>query len=540
MASTRARRCVAAGLFLLSCTAAYGQGLKGEYFTNMTLSGQPALTRTENVGFNWAGGAPGPGLGADNFSVRWTGNITVPESGNYIFGTRSDDGIRLWVGGDQVINNWGDHSATWNRCVPVFLVAGEPVAIQLEFYENGGDAVSELYWSGPGIDEQIIPASFLSPAKVASVKARKPNPADGALTVLGPLLEWTAGDGATFHNVYLGATPNLTDADLVAAHQYFTIYYHVAGLAPGVTYYWRVDEIEADGVTTHAGSVWSFTMQALTAYHPDPADGAADAPVAPILTWLPGTGVTKHQVYFGKNLDEVKQGAAATNKGTQALEAATLTPGALDPLTTYYWRVDETLLDGAVKTGAVWSFTTCLPIDAFESYTDQAGSEVFSAWIDGLTDGLSGSTVGYPTAANGTFGETKVVHGGSQSMPMDYNNVKTPFYSEAQREFATAQNWTTGGANTLVLYVRGKVANTPAPLYITLEDASKGTATVTQPNAKLVNSGQWVQWKIPLSDFAGVNAAKIKKITVGVGDRSKPAKGGVGQIFLDDIGAIKS
>jgi hypothetical protein len=540
MASTRARWCVVAGLFLLFCTAAYGQGLKGEYFPNMTLSGQPVLTRTENVGFNWAGGAPGPGVNADNFSVRWTGSLTPPESGNYIFGTRSDDGIRLWVGGDQVINNWGDHSATWNRCVPVSLVAGEPVAIRLEFYENGGDAVSELYWSGPGIDEQIIPASFLSPTVVPSVKARKPNPANGALSVLGPLLEWTAGDGATFHNVYLGATPDLTEADLVAAHQYFTIYYHVPGLTPGATYYWRVDEIEADGVTTHPGDVWSFTMQALTAYHPTPADGAADASVAPTLTWLAGAGGTKHQVYFGGSLDAVTQGAAATNKGTLALEEPALTPGALEPLTTYYWRVDEILVDGTTKTGTVWSFTTCLPVDDFESYTDQAGSEVFSTWIDGFTDGLSGSIVGYPTSANGTFGETTVVHGGTQSMPMDYNNVNAPFYSEAQQEFATAQNWTTGGANTLVLYVRGMVANAPAPLYVTLEDASKGTATVVHPNATVVNSGQWVQWKIPLSEFAGVNAAKIKKMTVGVGDKSKPAKGGSGRIFLDDIGVIKS
>ena len=52
---------------------------------------------------------------------------------------------------------------------PVFLEAGEPVAIQLEYYENGGDAVCELYWSGPGIEEQIIPASFLSPTMPASV-----------------------------------------------------------------------------------------------------------------------------------------------------------------------------------------------------------------------------------------------------------------------------------------------------------------------------------------------------------------------------------
>ncbi len=90
-----------------------------------------------------------------------------------------------------------------------------------------------------------------------------------------------------------------------------------------------------------------------------------------------------------------------------------------------------------------------------ESYTDKAGEEIFSAWIDGFTNGLSGSTVGYLTATNGTFGETAVVHGGKQSMPMDYNNAKKPFYSEAEYEFTTPQDWTVNGVTDLSLWFRG-------------------------------------------------------------------------------------
>jgi hypothetical protein len=530
---------VAGGLLLALSGMAYGQGLKGEYFPNMTLTGDPALTQTENVGFDWGGSSPGAPIGADNFSVRWTGSLTPPESGNYIFGTRTDDGVRLWVNGEQIINNWGDHSATWNRSVPVFLEAGQPVGVLLEYYENGGDAVCEFYWSGPGIEEQIIRASFLSPTAVASFKARKPSPANGALSVPAPLLEWTAGDGAVFHNVYLGTGPDLTDTDQVAAHQYFPIYYHALGLTPGVTYYWRVDEIEADGVTTHPGDVWSFTMQDLTAYHPSPADGTGDASVAPTLTWLPGVGAVRHQVYFGDRLDAVQQGAAAADQGVIAATDPNVAPGTLEQLTTYYWRVDEILVDGTVKTGPVWSFTTCLPIDDFESYTDQPGEEVFSTWIDGFTTGLNGSTVGYFTASGGTFGETTIVHGGLQSMPMDYNNVNAPFYSEAQREFGSAQDWTVSGADTLVLYLQGRVANASAPLYVALNDASNHTATVMHADAKVINAGHWVQWKIPLSEFVGVNAARIQKITIGVGDRTNPAPGGAGRIYLDDIGVIR-
>ena len=327
MSTRGTRRIVMVGVLLAFCGAAQAQGLKGEYFNNMTLSGQPALTRTENVGFNWGGTSPGAPIGTDLFSVRWTGSLTPPESGLYTFSTNSDDGVRLWVGGDPVVNNWSDHSATVNPGAPIYLEAGEPVAIRMEFYENGGDAVAQLFWRGPGIDNQIIPAEFLTPTVAPSVKARKPNPANGTLNVMAPLLEWTPGDGGMFHDVYLGTSPNLTAADLVASHQFFTIYYHVMGLTPGVTYYWRVDEIEKDGVTIHPGTVWSFTMQATTAYYPGPVDGATDASVTPTLTWLAGSGGTKHQVYFGDSREAVQQGAAGTDKGTLAFADVVFAPG---------------------------------------------------------------------------------------------------------------------------------------------------------------------------------------------------------------------
>ena len=537
MGTRGTRRIVMVGVLLACCGAAQAQGLTGEYFTNTTLSGQPALTRVENVGFNWGGASPGDPIGADQFSVRWTGSLTPPESGMYVFSTNSDDGVRLWVGGDSIVNNWSDHSATVNPGAPIYLEAGVPVSIRMEYYEAGGDAVAQLLWRGPGIENQIIPGAFLTPTVTPSVKARKPNPANGALSVMAPLLEWTAGDGAVFHDVYLGTSPNLTAADLVASRQLFTIYYHVMGLTPGVTYYWRVDEIEKDGVTMHTGSVWSFTMQATTAYYPGPLDGAADASVTPSLSWLPGSGATKHHVYFGDSLDAVQQGAAGTDKGIDP--NAFFAPGALKSMTTYYWRVDEIISGGTTQTGPVWSFTTCLPVDDFESYTDDvtAKTTIFDTWIDGLTTGLSGSTVGN---AQAPFAEQAIVHGGVQSMPLDYNNVNTPFYSEAEREFASAQDWTVGGANTLGLYIRGRVGNAPAKLYVVIEDASKKNAMVTYPDTAITASGHWIQWKIPLSDFAGVNPAKVKKIYIGLGDKSNPAKGGAGRIYIDDIGAFKS
>ena len=103
-------------------------------------------------------------------------------------------------------------------------------------------------------------------------KAEKPEPADGTLNVGAPLFRWAKGETAMFHDVYLGTSPELTEADRVATRlaQPMTFYYHIPGLTPGATYYWRVDEIEKDGVTTHAGDVWTFVAQAADGLLPQP------------------------------------------------------------------------------------------------------------------------------------------------------------------------------------------------------------------------------------------------------------------------------
>jgi hypothetical protein len=369
---------------------------------------------------------------------------------------------------------------------------------------------------------------------IAPEKAWKPVPADKAAAVSMPLLQWSPGEGAVFHDVYLGTSPDLTEANRVAQRSLMTMYYHAPGLTPGVTYYWRVDEIEANGTTVHPGNVWSFTAQALTAYQPGPADGAVDATPAPTLTWQPGQAALKHHVYFSTEREAVQQRTAGADKGE--VTSPTFVPGDLAGATTYFWAVDELVAGGDTKAGPVWSFSTYLSVEDFESYTDDEGSRIYETWVDGWTNS-TGSTVGYVQAP---FAERIVVHGGKQSMPLDYNNTKSPFYSEAEQEFATAQDWTVGEVSTLVLFVRGKLNNGPAPLYFAVKDASNKTATVLHPDVAVVGTAKWNEWKISLSSLTGVNLAKVKKITIGLGDKADPKAGGAGQIFVDDIRLIKS
>jgi hypothetical protein len=146
-----------------STTAAGGgtAGLVGEYFATYTLSSL-AVTRTDSrVSFSW-NESPAWGVPADNFSVRWRGKVQAPVTGSYQFITESDNGVRMWVNGTQVINNWVSHSLTTNTGSSVTLQAGVRYDIVLEFFERTGNATMRLKWKYPGQITQTVPAEVLS------------------------------------------------------------------------------------------------------------------------------------------------------------------------------------------------------------------------------------------------------------------------------------------------------------------------------------------------------------------------------------------
>jgi hypothetical protein len=504
-------------------------------------------------------GVTGGGGIRDNYGIRGRAYVVPPQTGDYTFWVAGDDLCELWLSTDDTpanatmiaqVTGWtpaqdwtntagGSTDSAAMKSKPISLKAGQKYYIEGLMKEAGGGESIGVAWAGPGIgaaptllDGKYCYAFIRTPEPM--LLARNPSPADGTIGVSAPLLQWTAGGTAMFHDVYFGTDPN---PPVVSPRQMFTLYYHIQGLQPGATYYWKVDEIEADGTTMYAGPLWSFVAQALTAYYPTPVDKSPDVAPTSALTWQAGQGAMKHHLYFGTSLDDVTNGTAGTDKGE--LTDATFTPTALDSVTTYYWRVDELGVGGVVKTGAVWSFTTSLPVDDFESYTDQAGEEIFSTWIDGFTDGTNGSTVGSLTATNGTFGETTIVHSGMQSMPMDYNNVNSPFYSEAYQEFAPVQNWTVSELADLRLDFRGVATNGAGALYVVVEDSAGKAAVVTNSDPAAVTLTTWTEWKIPLSSLTGVNLAKVKRMYIGVGDRQSPAKGGAGHIYIDDIRVSK-
>jgi hypothetical protein len=114
------------------------------------------------VDFDWGFDPPAMGLPSDNFSVRWTGTVIARATGNYTFETVSDDGIRLWLGGQLVIDHWTAHGATTDTAAPLALVAGQRSAIKVEYFERTGRAVVSLRWRLPGAAAAVaIPGTEL-------------------------------------------------------------------------------------------------------------------------------------------------------------------------------------------------------------------------------------------------------------------------------------------------------------------------------------------------------------------------------------------
>lgn len=144
-------------------SAWYGpvNGISATYFNNTTLSGLGTTRTDSNINFNWGSGSPMSGIGSDNFSVRWTGRVQAPATGNYTFYTESDDGVRLWINNTLVIDNWTLHSTRENSAT-VALTAGGRYNIKMEYYEKTGQAVAQLLWSGPSIaSKSAVPTNEL-------------------------------------------------------------------------------------------------------------------------------------------------------------------------------------------------------------------------------------------------------------------------------------------------------------------------------------------------------------------------------------------
>ena len=171
-----------------------GNGLRGEYFDDIDFTNTKVIRTDNTVNFNWGTGSPDPAIAADTFSVRWTGEIEARFSETYNFQTTTDDGVRLWINDQLVIDQFIDQPPTSHQGA-INLIAGQRYDIELEYYENGGGAVAELAWSSASQTFEIVPQSQLYS-----------EPGDGTFTketVFSGLnqptaIDWSPGGDLTF------------------------------------------------------------------------------------------------------------------------------------------------------------------------------------------------------------------------------------------------------------------------------------------------------------------------------------------------------
>src|SRR6185295_3410247 len=139
-------------------------GLAGNYFDGPAFSGTAVERLDGPIDFAFGTGAPLPGIHPESYSIRWVGQIQVATSGTYRFITTSDDGVRLWVAGLQLVDNWGSHGVEEDSGT-VALQAGRRYAVRLDYRQDAGDALIRLCWQPPGGAVDLVPADVLfSPA----------------------------------------------------------------------------------------------------------------------------------------------------------------------------------------------------------------------------------------------------------------------------------------------------------------------------------------------------------------------------------------
>jgi len=271
--------------------------------------------------------------------------------------------------------------------------------------------------------------------------------------------------------------------------------------------------------TVHGLSEVRFLYVPAFAREPQPADGATDLSVDTVLNWRSGRGAATHEIYMGTDPNEL----TLTATTAQASYAADLQ---LD--TTYYWQVVE-VNEAEVWASDIWTFSTTpfIVVDDFESYIDDAdaGDVIWEVWIDGLVayggdPDNGGSIVGNDTSP---FAEQVIVRTDTQAMPLFYSNTSASAISEADRTFATAQDWSGNGIKSLTLWFYGAAGNTGKP-YVKINDVKVPYDGDAADIARLM----WVPWNIDLSTV-GANLSSVTQLSVGV------EGAGAGVIYVDDI-----
>jgi GH43 family beta-xylosidase len=188
-------------------------GLHAEYFDDYY---DERVDRVEpNLDRDWKAGSPDPAIGVDHFSARWTGELTPAVTGKTTLAIDADDGTRVWIGDELVIDDWHGHLVE-RHTAEVDLTKDVPVTIRVDYFEVDLDASIRLSWSAAGLPEEVIPADRFT-TKKAATGLRSPKPPFSNPVIASDCADpGVLGVGATFYSACTGGTlPVRSSRDLV-------------------------------------------------------------------------------------------------------------------------------------------------------------------------------------------------------------------------------------------------------------------------------------------------------------------------------------
>ena len=385
-------------------TGGTGTGLKGDYFSNTSLSGSPTLSRTDaTVNFNWSSTPPDPALGLGNYSARWTGQVQPQFSETYTFYTSTDDGARLWVNGVQLVNDWTDHPETENSGA-IALTANQKYNIVMEYYQGAGGAVAKLLWSSPSTTKAIIPQTQLylptaTPAAPSGLAATAETTnrirltwTDNANNETGFKIERKTGAGGTYAQIAtVGA--NVTT---------FTN----SGLLANTTYIYRVRATNSSGDSAFSAEASATTLP-MTPAAPSGLATTAQATNRIRLTW---TDNANNENGFAI---ERKTGAGGTyaQMATVGANVTVYTNSGLAANTQYYYRIRATNSAGA-SVYSVEANATTFPFPPAApsglAATALSSSSIRINWTDNANN-ETGFKIERKTGAGGTYSQIATV-----------------------------------------------------------------------------------------------------------------------------------
>ena len=283
-----------------------------------------------------------------------------------------------------------------------------------------------------------------------------------------------------------------------------------------------------------------FSYVPVWSREPDPASGTTGMDVDNVtLSWRAGREAALHDVYISTDELEVIDETISPVNVPGGTAYASYDTGELELGATYYWKVNE--VNGAdTWQGEVSNFSTKVyfVVETFEAYNDILPDRIFETWIDGF--GFSGqpgngtgSMAGY---LRPPYAEQSIIHGGSQSMPLFYDNSGAAGYSETTVNVANLaiddvpvdRNWAKPGIKTLSLWFYGDTSNSAEQMYVKLN----GSKVLYNGNAESITRAGWQPWNIELADF-GVDLSNVTELSIGF-ERSGDI-GGSGMVYFDDF-----